>query len=179
VEDLTPAILSLGEIQRVLHTLLDEGVSVRDLVRIFEALSLAAKAGTEPDRLVEAARSALGPAITAAHTVDGTLSVITLEPRMQQSLLESVRPAETGVQLLPGPELVEALVTDTARQYHAIIERGVRPVLVCAPQIRLPLRRLLASTVPDLPVLSYSEVSANATIVETVGVIGNARTVGV
>jgi flagellar biosynthesis protein FlhA len=179
VEDLTPAILSLGEIQRVLHALLDEGVSVRDLVRIFEALSLAAKAGTEPDRLVEAARSALGPAITASHTVDGTLSVITLEPRMQQSLLESVRPAETGVQLLPGPELVEALVTETARQYHAIIERGVRPVLVCAPQIRLPLRRLLASTVPDLPVLSYSEVSANATIVETVGVIGNARTVGV
>ncbi|HEX4727826.1 MAG TPA: FHIPEP family type III secretion protein, partial [Jatrophihabitans sp.] len=179
VEDLTPAVLSLGEIQRVLHALLDEGVSVRDLVRIFEALSLAAKAGTEPDRLVEAARLALAPAITASHTVDGTLSVITLEPRMQQGLLESVRPAETGVQLLPGPELVEALVTDTTRQYHAIIERGVRPVLVCAPQIRLPLRRLLASTVPDLPVLSYSEVSANATIVETVGVIGNARTVGV
>ncbi len=179
VEDLTPAILTLGEIQRVLHALLDEGVSVRDLVRIFEALSVAAKAGTEPDRLVEAARLALAPAITASHTVEGTLSVITLEPRMQQSLLESVRPAETGVQLLPGPELVEALVTDTARQYHAIIERGVRPVLVCAPQIRLPLRRLLTSTVPDLPVLSYSEVSANATIVETVGVIGNARTVGV
>jgi flagellar biosynthesis protein FlhA len=179
VEDLTPAILSLGEIQRVLHALLDEGVSVRDLVRIFEALSVAAKAGTEPDRLVEAARLALAPAITASHIVDGTLSVITLEPRMQQSLLESVRPAETGVQLLPGPELVEALVTDTARQYQAIIERAVRPVLVCAPQIRLPLRRLLSSTVPDLPVLSYSEVSANATLVETVGVIGNARTVGV
>ena len=69
VEDLTPAILSLGEIQRVLHALLDEGVSVRDLVRIFEALSLAAKAGTEPDRLVEAARLALAPAITASHTV--------------------------------------------------------------------------------------------------------------
>src|SRR6185437_9165220 len=129
VEDLTPAILTLGEIQRVLHSLLDEGVSVRDLVRIFEALSVAAEAGTEPDRVVEAARLALAPAITASHTLDGTLSVITLEPRMQQSLLESVRPAETGVQLLPGPELVETLVTDTARQYHAIIERGVRPVL--------------------------------------------------
>jgi flagellar biosynthesis protein FlhA len=179
VEDLTPAILSLGEIQRVMHALLDEGVSVRDLVRIFEALSVAAKTGTEPDRLVEAARLALAPAITASHTVDGTLSVITLEPRMQQSLLESVRPAETGVQLLPGPDLVEALVTDTARQYQTIIERGIRPVLVCAPQIRLPLRRLIASTVPDLPVLSYSEVSSNATVVDTVGVISNARTVGV
>ncbi|MDQ2837582.1 MAG: flagellar biosynthesis protein FlhA [Actinomycetota bacterium] len=179
VEDLTPAILTLGEIQRVLHALLDEGVSVRDLVRIFEALSLAAKSGTEPDRLVEAARLALAPAITASHTIDGTLSVMTLDPRMQQSLLESVRPSETGVQLLPGPELVEALVTETARQYQLIIERGVRPVLVCAQQIRLPLRRLIASTAPDLPVLSYSEVSTNATVVDTVGVISDARTVGV
>jgi flagellar biosynthesis protein FlhA len=179
VEDLTPAILSLGEIQRVLHALLDEGVSVRDLVRIFEALSLAAKSGTEPDRLVEAARLALAPAITASHLVDGTLSVMTLEPRLQQSLLESVRPSETGVQLLPGPDLVEALVNDTARQYQSVIERGIRPVLVCAAQIRLPLRRLIATTAPDLPVLSYSEVSTNATVVDTVGVISDARTVGV
>ncbi len=179
VEDLTPAMLSLGEIQRVLHALLEEGVSIRDLVRIFEALSLAAKSGTEPDRLVEAARLALAPAITAAQTVGGTLSVMMLDPRMQQSLLESVRPSETGIQLLPGPELVEALVTDTARQYQLMLERGIRPVLVCAPQIRLPLRRLIASTAPDLPVLSYSEVSSNAAIVETVGVIANARAVGV
>ncbi|MGI8664634.1 MAG: flagellar biosynthesis protein FlhA [Jatrophihabitans sp.] len=179
VEDLTPAILSLGEIQRVLHALLDEGVSVRDLVRIFEALSLAAKSGTEPDRLVEAARLALAPSITAAHTVDSVLSVMTLDPRLQQSLLEAVRPSETGVQLLPGPDLVEALVTETARQYQAVIERGIRPVLVCAPQIRLPLRRLIATTAPDLPVLSYSEVSTNAAVVDTVGVISDARTVGV
>ncbi|MEO7261578.1 MAG: flagellar biosynthesis protein FlhA, partial [Jatrophihabitantaceae bacterium] len=179
VEDLTPAMLSLGEIQRVLHGLLEEGVSIRDLVRIFEALSLAAKTGTEPDRLVEAARMALAPAITAAQTVGGTLSVMMLDARMQQSLLESVRPSDTGIQLLPGPELVEALVTDTARQYQLMLERGIRPVLVCAPQIRLPLRRLLASTAPDLPVLSYSEVSSNAAIVDTVGVIANARTVGV
>jgi flagellar biosynthesis protein FlhA len=179
VEDLTPAMLSLGEIQRVLHALLEEGVSIRDLVRIFEALSLAAKSGTEPDRLVEAARQALAPAITASHTVGGTLSVMMLDARMQQSLLESVRPSDTGVQLLPGPDLVEALVTDTARQYQLMLERGIRPVLVCAPQIRLPLRRLIASTAPDLPVLSYSEVSSNAAIVDTVGVIANARPVGV
>jgi flagellar biosynthesis protein FlhA len=179
VEDLTPAMLSLGEIQRVLHALLEEGVSIRDLVRIFEALSLTAKSGTEPDRLVEAARLALAPAITASHTVGGTLSVMMLDGRLQQSLLESVRPSDTGVQLLPGPDLVEALVTDTARQYQLMLERGIRPVLVCAPQIRLPLRRLIASTAPDLPVLSYSEVSSNAAIVDTVGVIANARTVGV
>jgi len=179
VEDLTPAILSLGEIQRVLHALLDEGVAIRDLVRIYEALSVAAKSGTEPDRLVEAARLALAPAITAAQVRDGRLSVLTLDPRLQQALLESVRPAETGLQLLPAPELVEALITEVGRQYQAALERGQRPVLACAPQIRLPLRRLIASTAPDLPVLSYSEISNNASAVDTVGVIADARAVGV
>jgi len=179
VEDLTPALLSLGEIQRVLHALLEEGVSIRDLVRIFEALSVAAKAGTEPDRLVEAARQALAPAITAAHTSDGTLSVLTLDPRMQQSLLESVRPAESGTQLLPAPEVVESLVTDVGRQYQRALERGLRPVLACAPQIRLPLRRMIATTAPDLPVLSYTEISNNARSIDSVGVIADARAVGV
>jgi flagellar biosynthesis protein FlhA len=179
VEDLTPALLSLGEVQRVLHSLLDEGVSVRDLVRIFEALSVAAKTNTEPDRLVEAARLALAPAITAAQLSDGRLQVLTLDARLQQSLLESARPTDAGMQLLPGPELVEALITDVVRQHQSALDRGIRPVLVCAPQIRLPLRRLLATTVPDLPVMSYLEISSNAAIVDTVGVISDGRAVGV
>jgi flagellar biosynthesis protein FlhA len=180
VEDLTPALLTLGEVQRVLHALLDEAVSVRDLVRIFEALSVTAKSSTDPDKLVEAARIALAPAITADHLgPEGRLHVLTLDPRLQQALLESARSTETGMQLLPGPELVEALVTDIARQHQSASERGFRPVLVCAPLIRMPLRRLLSTTVPELSIMSYSEISSNAPIVDTVGVISDGRTVGV
>jgi flagellar biosynthesis protein FlhA len=179
VEDLTPALLSLGEVQRVLHALLDEGVSIRDLVRVFEALSVAAKTSTDPDRLVEAARLALAPSITAQQLQDGRLQVLTLEPRLQQSLLESARPVDSGVQLLPGPELVEALLTSVVNQQQSAVDRGLRPVLACAPQIRLPLRRLLLSTAPDLPVMSYNEISANASAVDTVGVISDGRAVAV
>jgi flagellar biosynthesis protein FlhA len=179
VEDLTPALLSLGEIQRVLHALLEEGVSIRDLVRIFEALSVAAKTSTDPDRLVEAARLALAPSITASHLRDGRLQVLTLEPRLQQSLLESARPLDSGVQLLPGPELVEALLSSVALQQQAAAEQGLHPVLVCAPQIRLPLRRLLGSTATDLAVMSYNEISSNATTVDTVGVINDGRAITV
>ena len=71
VEELTPALLSLGQIQRVLQALLDEGVPIRDLVRIFEALSLRAKVSVDHDGLVEAARAALGPAIAAQYVTDG------------------------------------------------------------------------------------------------------------
>src|SRR6476661_3354396 len=77
VEELTPAQLSLGEIQRVLQSLLEEGVSIRDLVRIFEALSMRAARTKELDPLVESARMALGPAIVAPYLVDKALHVIT------------------------------------------------------------------------------------------------------
>src|SRR3954465_4006984 len=80
VEELTPAVLSLGQIQKVLQAMLDEGVPIRDLVRIFEALSLRAKVSTDHDGLVEAARAALGGAIASRYAAGGRLTVVTLDP---------------------------------------------------------------------------------------------------
>ena len=175
VEDLTPALLTLGEIQRVLHALLDEGAPIRDLVRIYEALSVAAKTSTDPDRLIEAARAAIGPAITAQYLVDQRLDVITVDPRMQQTLVESVRPAEGGLQLIINPGLAEALVTDIQRQHQALTAQGGKPVLVCPSPLRLPLRRLIRIAIPDLAVLSYSELTGSSARIETVGVISDVR----
>jgi flagellar biosynthesis protein FlhA len=175
VEDLTPALLSLGEIQRVLHALLDEGVSIRDLVRIYEALSVAAKGGTDPDRLIEAARQALAPAIAAQLATDGTLDVLTVEPRLQQTMLESVRPGDGGAQLVLEPGLAESLINSLTTQYNTETARGRKPVLVCAAQIRLPLRRLVKLSVPALPVLSYTELSAGSVAVNAIGMIDDLR----
>jgi flagellar biosynthesis protein FlhA len=175
VEDLTPALLTLGEIQRVLHALLDEGVSIRDMVRIYEALSVAAKTSTEPDRLIEAARNALAPAITANLATDGTLDVLTVEPRLQQAMLESVRPGDGGAQLLLDPGLAESLINSVTEQYNTETARGHKPVLVCAAQIRLPLRRLVRLSVPALPVLSYTELSAGSVAVNAIGMIDDVR----
>ena len=173
VEDLTPALLSLGEIQRVLHALLDEGVSIRDLVRIFEALSVAAKGGTDPDRLVDAARAALAPAITSGLATDGRLDVLTVDARLQQQLLESVRPGEGGAQLVVEPGLAERLINEIAERFGTESARGARPVLVCAAQIRMPLHRLLRLSVPSLPILSYPELSAGSVTVHSVGMIND------
>jgi flagellar biosynthesis protein FlhA len=175
VEDLTPALLTLGEIQRVLHALLDEGAPIRDLVRIYEALSVAAKTGTDPDRLIEAARAAIGPAISAQYLVDGQLNVLTIDPRMQQTLAESVRPAEGGLQLIINAGMAEALVTDVQRQFTALSEQGLKPVLVCPAQLRLPLRRLIRIAVPELPVLAFSEITGVSARIESVGVINDVR----
>ena len=175
VEDLTPALLSLGEIQRVLHALLDEHVSVRDLVRIYEALSVAAKGGTDPDRLVEAARAALAPALVTALATAGSLDVLTVEARLQQTLLESLRPGEGGAQLVIEAGLTEALMTGIADQYTTHTAHGHKPVLVCAAQLRMPLRRLLRLSLPALPVLSYAELAVSPVSVNALGVIDDVR----
>jgi flagellar biosynthesis protein FlhA len=159
VDELTPTQLSLGEIQRVLQELLDESVSIRDLVRIFEALSLRATRTKELDPLVEAARQALGPAIAAPYAVDKTLHVLTLEPQLEQAILESLRPGDLGQAIALDPETSQTLLRNLAQLAQDVENRNIRPVLVCAPQVRAALRRLVQPIVPRLAVLSYQELT--------------------
>jgi len=177
VEELTPALLSLGQVQRVLQGLLDEGVPIRDLVRIFESLSLIAKVTSDHDLMLEAARTALGPAIAARHLTDGTLYAITLEPRLEQSLLESLRPTDSGLQLLVDPIRAESLISDLSRILEAAEQQGTTPVVVVSPQLRMPLRRLVSVAVPRLPILSYAEIAKCTFRIETVGVVSGAHSI--
>ena len=174
VEELTPTLLSLGQIQRVLQSLLDEGVPIRDLIRIFESLSLRAKVSVEHDGLVEAARAALGPAIAAQCAADGRLTVITLDPILEQSLLESLRPSETGAFMAIDGLRAEATVSEAGRLVEAAEQQGVVPVLACSPQLRLPLMRLLRAGSRRVQVLSYSEISGSTAQIETMGVVNGA-----
>ncbi len=174
VEELTPALLTLGQVQRALQGLLDEGVPIRDLVRIFEALSLRAKLSTDPDGLVEAARAALGPAIANRYADSGALPVITLDPQLEHSLLESVRPAENGSFLALDGGLMEAIAADVARLVTAAEQRGVSPVLACSPALRPPLYRLMRSAGQSVPLLSYPEIAGFPARIETMGVVTGA-----
>ena len=170
VEELTPALLSLGEIHRVLQMLLDEQVSVRDLARIFEALSLRARVSKDVDGLVEAARETLGPAVVAPYVQDGTINVISFEPTLEQRLLEGLRVADGGGFLALDADLTQALLTQVAQIGTAAEEQNLTPVLVCAPQIRAAVRRMVAPSVNRMPVLSYSELSGPVQI-RSVGVV--------
>ncbi|MFC4067268.1 flagellar biosynthesis protein FlhA [Actinoplanes subglobosus] len=174
VEELTPALLSLGQVQKVLQALLDEGVPIRDLVRIFEALSLRAKTSQDHDGLVEAARGALGPAIAAQYATAGRLTVITLDPMLEQGLLESLRPSDTGAFMAIDGMRAEAIVSEASRLAEAAEQQGLNPVLACSPQLRLPLMRLLRAGSRRVQVLSYSEISGSTAQIETIGVVNGA-----
>ena len=171
VEELTPAQLSLGEIQRVLQSLLDESVSIRDLARIFEALSTRARVSKDLDGLVDAARETLGPAVVAPHLRDGTLHVLSFDPSLEQRLLEALRVTEGGGFLALDLELSQALMNDLTARNRQAEEQNISAVLVCAPQVRPAVRRLVATSLPRLPVLSYGELGGPIQI-QSVGVVG-------
>jgi flagellar biosynthesis protein FlhA len=171
VDELIPALMSLAEVQRVLQGLLTEQVPINDLSRIYEALALRAKVSTDPDGLIEAARSALGPVI-AARYLDGTLlRVIMIEPLLEQSMLEGLRPSDQGTQIVLDPNRLQAVMTSLKQTKDAAEAAGESVVLVCAPALRPAVRRLLSPNPGDLPVLSYLEVTSARPTIETVGVV--------
>ncbi len=174
VEELTPALLSLAEVQRVLQGLLAERVPINDLSRIYEALALRAKTSTEPEGLIEAARAALGPAIAARFAEDGVLRVIMINPLLEQAMLESLRMGDDGPQIVFDPQRMEGVIESVrAAVTAAAAGDGGEPVLVCAPTLRSAVRRLVAAQTDGLPVLSYTEAGGAFTI-ETVGVVRDA-----
>ena len=171
IEELTPTLLPLGDVQRVLRALLEERIPIRDLVSIFEALSVRAGTSKDLDGLVDAARAALEPALAAPYVTDGTLHAISLEPQLEQQMLEGLRPTEHGTVIVLGPDTAQNVLLGLAQAAQSAENSGVRPVLVCAPQIRAAVRRLVAPAVERLPVLSYSELGA-AREVRSVAVVG-------
>ena len=179
VEELMPAQLSLGEVQRVLQALLEEGVSIRDLVRIFEALSLRARVSKDTDGLVEAARAVLGPAVVAPYVSAGSLPVISFEPGLEQRLLEGLRVGDEGAFLTVDVVLAQGVLTQLAALARQVEDENLTPVLACAPQLRPAVRRMVSPSLPRLPVVSYSELGGPVQI-RSVGVVtGQPAAVGV
>jgi flagellar biosynthesis protein FlhA len=177
VDELVPGLLTLGEVQRVLQGLLAERVSIRDLGRIYEALTLRAKQSTDAEGLVEAARGALGPALAAPFASDGVLRVLTLDPALEHSLVESIRQLDGGSQLLIEPARMDGLLGSLRRRVAEAEQGGRQVVLVCAPALRPALRRTVVLSLPALPVLSYSEVTGAGLQIETVGVVSDVHAI--
>jgi flagellar biosynthesis protein FlhA len=171
VEELVPNLLTLADVQRVLQGLLDEKVPINDLARVFEALTPRAKVSQDPEGLIEASRQALGPVIVSRHLEGNLLRVLMIDPGLEQSMLESMRPSELGSQIVLDAHRLDALLTSVRTTVDAVAERGYSPVLVCAPALRPAIRRLVSPQRDGLAVLSYSEVTSAQVAIETVGVI--------
>jgi len=171
VEEVVPEALSLGEIQRVLQSLLAEGVPIRDLGTIVEAIGDKARTTRDTSLLSEYARQALGRAITAPHLDEQLrLQAITLDPAIEQEVSTSITQTTDGEYLAMDPPRAQAIVTALRTQVEHATGLGARPVLLCSARIRRHLRRLIAQAQPHLAVCSYNEISPGINV-ETIGVI--------
>lgn len=169
VEELVPNLLTVGEVQRVLQSLLRERIPIRNLILILETLADAARVSKDVDFLTEKVRAALARHISAEYAENGLLSVITVDPRLESLLAEAVRRGEDAYALLD-PNTVARVYTSLTRQIAMAQNAGLQPIVLCSPSVRLALKRLTERAAPQLVVLSYSEIPPGLRV-ESIGQI--------
>ena len=171
VEEVVPELLSVGEIQRVLQSLLREGVSIRDLGAIVESVGDRARLTRDPALLAEYARQALGRTIVAGHVDDELrLRAISLDPNVEQEVSSAIAQTPDGEYLAMDPSRAQALVHSLSAQVDSAVQVGRRPVLICSSRVRRHLRRLVEQALPQLSVCAYNEIAPGISV-ETIGVV--------
>jgi flagellar biosynthesis protein FlhA len=171
VDELVPKLMSLGEIEKVLQNLLAEGISIRDLVTIFETLADYAPSTHDSDILTEYVRQSLRRAISSKYFYPGeTTSVITLDPKIEQEIMQSVKQTETGAYLTLDPTRTKAILKSVGEQAKKLEDAGMIPIIMTSPIVRMYFKKMTEDYYKDLIVLSYNEVEPNVEM-QSVGMV--------
>ena len=171
VEELTPKLLGLGEVQKVLQNLLEEGISIRDLLTIFETLADYAATTRDTDVLTEYVRQALKRAISARYFEPGeTTQVVTLDPKIEQEIMASVKQTEQGSYLTLDPERTRAIIASTEAELKKLDDLGRNEIVVTSPIVRIYYKKLTQDYFADLVAISYNEIE-NDVELQSIGMI--------
>jgi flagellar biosynthesis protein FlhA len=171
VEELTPKLLGLGEIQKVLQNLLSEGISIRDLLTIFETLADHAATTRDTDVLTEYVRQALKRAISSKYFVpDEATSVITLDPQIEQEIMGSIKQTEQGAYLTLDPQRTKAIVESTKEEALKLENLGKNAIIITSPIVRMYFKKMTEDYLKDLIVVSYNEIDSNVEL-QSVGMV--------
>ncbi|MBH0201285.1 MAG: flagellar biosynthesis protein FlhA [Nitrospira sp.] len=161
VEELIPTLVPLGTVVRVLGNLLKEGIPIRDLRSILEAISDQATTTKDAEVLTEYARQALARTITKQYQApDGSLQVITLDPRLDRSLAEQAAALPPGAMLNLDPTLSHKLLTGLKQAAERVAARGQQPIVLCSQVVRRHLRRHCDRMLHTVPVMGLNEVDS-------------------
>ncbi len=171
VEELVPKLLGLGEVQKVLQNLLSEGVSIRDLLTIFETLADYATTTRDTDILTEYVRQSLKRAISSKYfPANETTSVVTLDPKVEQEIMNSVKQTEQGSYMNLNPERTKAIMNSVGTEVAKLENLGKNPVVITSPIVRVYFKKLTEDYFKDLIVVSYNEVDSNVEL-QSVGMV--------
>jgi len=170
VEELVPKILTISEIQKVLANLLKESVSIRDLVTIFETLADYGTITRDTDLLTEYVRQNLSRAISKKFLNQPSNKVITLDPDLEQKIMDSVQQSEQGSYLALDPESTQKIFERLNQEIRRFNSIGQQPILLTSPIVRIYFRRLTEQVAPDLIILSYNEIDPSVEI-QSIGMV--------
>ena len=171
VDELIPKLLGVGEIQKVLQNLLREGISIRDLLTIFETLADHAATTRDTDVLTEYARQSLKRAISGKYfPTNEVTSVITLDPKMEQEIMASVKQTEQGAYLTLDPEKTKELMAALEVEIKKLEDLGKNAIIITSPIVRMYFKKLTEEYFRDLIVVSYNEVESNIEL-QSVGMV--------
>jgi len=171
VSELIPKLLGIGEVQKVLQNLLREGIAIRDMVTIMETLADYAPTTRDTDVLTEYVRQALKRAISNKYFPGGeTTSVVTLDPKAEQDIMNSVKQTEQGAYITLDPEKTQRLMQSVKVEAEKLENLGKSPIIVTSPIVRMYFKRLTKDYYPDLIVISYNEIESNVEL-QSVGMV--------
>jgi len=171
VDELVPKLLGLGDIQKVLQNLLKEGVSIRDLLSIFETLADYAPSTRDTDILTEYVRQGLKRAISSRFfPVNETTSVVTLDPKLEQTIMGAVKQTEQGAYLNLDPDKTKAIMKSVEQETKKLEDMGRPPIVITSPIVRIYFKRLTEDYYKDLIVVSFNEIESNVEL-QSVGMV--------
>ncbi|NLO26471.1 MAG: flagellar biosynthesis protein FlhA [Clostridiales bacterium] len=170
VEELIPKQMTFGEVQKVLANLLKEGVSIRDLVTIFETLADYAPVTRDPDMLTEYVRQSLARTISKKFVTGKRAKVVTLDRDLEERIMNSVQQTEQGSYLTLDPAVTKEIMNSLTKQMDLFNQLGEQPIILTSPMVRLYFKKLTEQFAPGLIVLSYNELDPGIEI-QSMGVV--------
>ncbi len=170
VEDLVPNVISYGYLQKVLAMLLQEGVPIRDMETILEALGDHVSGLKDIDIIVEYVRQALKRTITRRFAEANSLRVITIEPKIEDMIVASVKKSDQGSYLSMDPDTIQRIVAKTTEEVNKVKDVIPTVIVLTSPIVRVYFKKMIDQFIPGLTVLSYSEIDGT-TQIQSVGSI--------
>jgi flagellar biosynthesis protein FlhA len=172
VEEVVPSQIKPGELQKVLHNLLRERVPIRDLETILETLGEWASKTKDLDVLTEAVRHGLARTICNQYRDEqNTIHCVTLDPALEDTINGYVERNERGSFLTLPPQMARQITENVAAAVAKLMQQGFHGVVLCSPQVRAHVRKLIESSLPAVAVLSYNEITRGMNV-ESVGIVG-------
>lgn len=171
IDELIPKLLGIGDVQKVLQNLLSEGISIRDMVTILETLADHATVTRDTDILTEYVRQSLKRAISVKYfPANETTQVITLDPKIEQEIMSSVKQTEQGAYLTLDPDRTKKIMDSLGAELKKLEELGKNPIIITSPIVRMYFKKLSSDYYKDVIVISYNEVEPDVEL-QSVGMV--------